>query len=692
MPGTLADRIRAERQRQFVGRREELQLFEDVLTAPELPVVVLSIHGPGGVGKTTLLRQLESCTDRLGVHRVTLDTRVIQPNPEAFLGMLCMVTGTTDPQSAFSSLSKNGRGVLFLDTVEAIEPLDGWIRESLVPGLPSDILVVMLGRKRPSPEWRSDVWAQLCRAVPLRNLGALDARAYLDAHRLPPDQHERIVAITHGYPLALSLVAEQYAQTGILTLGDEPSPDIVAILLERFLESVREPEQREVLELCALVRITTEAIVNETMGQDKGPALFAWLRSLSFIEMTPFGLMPHDLARDAIGAELKWRNTDRYSTLHHRARAYYSDRLDRATGALQQAILFDYIYLHRDNPVVKPFFQWHSHAASFIDGARPTDLPEIVRITSRHEGEESVRWVKHWFDRQPSEFVVLRSGTSTNLHGFFAKIDISNLATEDLEDPACRACLHYLETHAQIRPGERATLFRFWMADDGYQSVSPDQSLLFITFVQHYLTEPGLAVTFLPCAEPEFWAPMFEYSVHDRTPDLDYSVGQQKFGVFMRDWRLLPPKPWLALLSEREVPMKEAPQSMRPTQDLVVLSRESFDAAILDALRRYSNDGELSRSPLLRSRVVIERLPAEADAKERLRILRGILQEASNSLTTNAKDAKLYRTMETSYLKPLRSQEVAAEKLDVSIATYRRHLRAAEERICDLLWQQETGL
>ena len=160
----------------------------------------------------------------------------------------------------------------------------------------------------------------------------------------------------------------------------------------------------------------------------------------------------------------------------------------------------------------------------------------------------------------------------------------------------------------------------------------------------------------------------------------------------MRDWRLLPPKPWLALLSEREVPMKEAPQSLRPTQDLVVLSRESFDAAILDALRRYSNDGELSRSPLLRSRLVIERLPAEADAKERLRILRGIIQEATNTLTSNAKDAKLYRTMETSYLKPVRSQEVAAEKLDVSIATYRRHLRAAEERICDLLWQQETGL
>jgi ABC-type transport system involved in cytochrome c biogenesis ATPase subunit len=88
MTGTLADRIRAERQRQFVGRREELQLFEDVLTAPELPIVVLSIHGPGGVGKTTLLRQLEACSDRLGVHRVTLDTRVIQPNPEAFLGML----------------------------------------------------------------------------------------------------------------------------------------------------------------------------------------------------------------------------------------------------------------------------------------------------------------------------------------------------------------------------------------------------------------------------------------------------------------------------------------------------------------------------------------------------------------------------------------------------------------------------
>ena len=51
--------------------------------------------------------------------------------------------------------------------------------------------------------------------------------------------------------------------------------------------------------------------------------------------LTPFGLMPHDLDRDAIATELRWRNPDRYSVLHHKARGYHSDRLDQAkSGAV----------------------------------------------------------------------------------------------------------------------------------------------------------------------------------------------------------------------------------------------------------------------------------------------------------------------------------------------------------------------
>ena len=54
--------------------------------------------------------------------------------------------------------------------------------------------------------------------------------------------------------------------------------------------------------------------------------LFEWLRELSFVETGPSGLFPHDLAREALAAELRWRNPDWYAELHRRARGYYATK------------------------------------------------------------------------------------------------------------------------------------------------------------------------------------------------------------------------------------------------------------------------------------------------------------------------------------------------------------------------------
>ncbi|MDQ3931134.1 MAG: ATP-binding protein, partial [Chloroflexota bacterium] len=57
MTSRLADRLVAARRRRFVGRENERELFRSALAAPELPFVLLHVYGPGGVGKTTLLKE-----------------------------------------------------------------------------------------------------------------------------------------------------------------------------------------------------------------------------------------------------------------------------------------------------------------------------------------------------------------------------------------------------------------------------------------------------------------------------------------------------------------------------------------------------------------------------------------------------------------------------------------------------------
>ena len=51
----LADRLVAARC--FVGRQAEMALFTSVLGAEIPPFAVLHLHGPGGIGKTSLLQQ-----------------------------------------------------------------------------------------------------------------------------------------------------------------------------------------------------------------------------------------------------------------------------------------------------------------------------------------------------------------------------------------------------------------------------------------------------------------------------------------------------------------------------------------------------------------------------------------------------------------------------------------------------------
>ena len=53
--GTLGDLLAARRRRRFVGRASEVELFRVALESPEPQFLLLYLHGPPGIGKTTLL-------------------------------------------------------------------------------------------------------------------------------------------------------------------------------------------------------------------------------------------------------------------------------------------------------------------------------------------------------------------------------------------------------------------------------------------------------------------------------------------------------------------------------------------------------------------------------------------------------------------------------------------------------------
>ncbi|HEU4656653.1 MAG TPA: aminotransferase class V-fold PLP-dependent enzyme, partial [Capillimicrobium sp.] len=72
-PATLASRLEAARRRRFVGRRAELELVREALASDDPPWAVLFVHGPGGVGKSTLLTRIAEEARAAGVDPVRID-------------------------------------------------------------------------------------------------------------------------------------------------------------------------------------------------------------------------------------------------------------------------------------------------------------------------------------------------------------------------------------------------------------------------------------------------------------------------------------------------------------------------------------------------------------------------------------------------------------------------------------------
>ncbi len=712
MPVRLADRLASARRHRFVGRNGELQLFEAALNSAEPSFQVLYLFGPGGVGKSTLLRELAAVAEQNGAQALYLDARNMEPSPFSFLTALGMLLGLPPGESPTNALAaRPTRTVLLIDTYELLCPLETWLRDEFLPELPENTLVVLAGREPPGKEWQADSgWQTLLRVVSLRNLSPDEGREYLRRRNIPDSQINAVLDFTHGHPLALSLVADSFDQRGDLSpmgrFKPEAAPDIVKALLEQFVQKVPGPAHRAALEASALVRVTTEstlaAMLNlpdpttpataAELGAQTAHDLFEWLRELSFTEARPDGLFPHDLAREALIADVRWRNPDWYGELHRRARNYYLKQLQATSGIAQQHILFDYIFLHRDNPVVRPFFEWATSGTMTADVMKESDIPALAGIVARYEGEDAADLAAQWMQAQPEGTLVLRDSESIPA-GMLTMVRLDRAAPKQVAaDPGTHLPMKYLNKHAPLRPGEAATVFRFWMGRDTYQQVSPVQSIIFVNVVRHYLSTPGLAYTFFPTADPDFWRDVLTYADLHRIPEADYEVDGKKYGVYGHDWRVVPPLQWLTLLAERET--AGAPAAVTPPPSaapLIVLSRDEFDRAVHDGLRDFSRPHRLRENPLLRSRMVTERAAAQASGEARMQALQALLREAVEKPQVSPREAKLYRAVEYTYLKPAMTQEQAAEALDVPFSTYRRHLKAGMIRVTDQLWQKEIG-
>lgn len=682
----LADRMAAARRARFVGRERELALYRAALEGAA-SYALLYLYGPGGVGKSTLLRAYTRVAEEHGRAAVLLDGRHLDPSPAGFIEALRRAMGFGGNGAGLARLAEWGPGVLLIDAFESLGSLDRWLRERLLPQLPGESLVVVAGRQPPGPGWRGDPGlAALTRAVALENLTTEEARRYLLVRGVPENQHARLLAFTRGHPLALSLVGDLLeGESDEVPFSPDRRPDVIRMLLERFVDQIPGPLHRRALELCALARFTTEPLLAAVVDEREATTLFEWLRTLSFVESGPQGLVPHDLARELLIADRRWRNPEAFERLYHDVQRQTVARLQQSDDSGRQRASQDFLFLVRHNPVAARYFDWEAFGHYYSAPPLPEDIPIILELVRRHEGEASERVVAYWLERQPRSFTVYRSADE-EVAGFLANLTLDAPHESDMTvDPAVASAWAIVERRAPLRPGERISYKRFWMGRDQYQSRSAIFNLIAITSVAEWVGDPRLAWSFAAYQDAEFWAPNYRVLEFERTVEADFVVGGQRYGVFARDWRREPIARWLGRLVEIGLSDRDAPPPRADDATLLVLDESDFASAVRDALRDYASPDRLARNPLLRARL----LAAEGDpSPERLRAL---LREATERLATSPRDEKFYRALHRTYLDPAPTQEAAAERLGLPFSTYRYRLARGIERVTAWLWRRELG-
>lgn len=731
--GTLqpdwSQRLNERRALTFIGRAAERRLFRDAVSASVLPFQVFAIVAPGGAGKTTLLKMLASDCLELETDAVTLDGRSFQANPDDFLASFRAALQTDAGQDLWQTVAGRGRFVLFIDNYDALFPLHNWLCDAFFPRLPQNALVVTASRQMPPEPWQTDpAWKALIHTRALDNLSADESADYLTLRGVPAAEHDEIVRFSHGHPLTLSLVADLYDRRPDSAFGLATAPDVVQTIVRRFAGDVTDAMCRHALEACALVRVMTESLLSAMLEvRDAGQA-FAWLCDLSFVDTAPGGIYPHDLVREVLTLDLKWRHPDRYDALRLRAHKYYHTRLQHADETVRHDALTDLLFLHRHHDVLNPLLgQAFGAMVPEAERAARSDHARIVQLIQNVEGPASARVAARWLALHPEGARVVR-GTDGGVAAFLFILRLRMQAGElfvdsvdqqapvrEVNDEITTAlCAFVLGDNPEGRPllrdGEKMTITRYGVDAKTHQRPSPGVAALTVELVRDFVTTPNLKLTFNVMANPDEWEPIArQLNFFQRLQPFQFAVGGLTFGVFMQDWRHESPQHWIARIapdrewhpvSDKHPAIVAATPEAQPLSRLTSkLTTDASSTAWLrhtrHALKHLHAPDVLMKNPLIELTIVRNMTSDTTHNTANMNVfgpalaLQRLVMDTVQSFAAQPDRAKLYKALHYTFIEPQGTQEQVAEFLNIPFSTYRGHLRAGIDTLAVVLRELE---
>jgi hypothetical protein len=669
----LSEALDDARERGFVGRAAELASFADALEGSS-DVRVLFVHGPGGIGKTTLLDAFARRARAAGRAVRYLDGRDLECSIAAVSAALSDHSPTQVP-------GRDGDGqppVLLIDGYELLAPLDGWFRGEIIPARPAGSVTVLAGRAAPAPPWWLDPgWHQLARVHRLSQLDRSESIELLARLGVPPAGRDPMSAVGCGHPLALAMLAEAGRYGGTATQFTDV-PDVVGQLCRVIMDDVPDAAHRTGLATCAHATRMTQDLLASTVGA-RAEEVWRWLESRPYVRRGEIGLFLHDVVRELFEAEFALRAPQAYSELHRTVRTHFIERLaDRAEPHPGRAAA-ELLLLDRRSPLSPQVSALRDGGLRSVLRAGPDDHAEIVALVERFEGAGPALLARRWIEQQPQGLYRLRS--DRGIEGFSLQVYLPAPRSLVDSDPVAAAVLEAVERHGPLRPGEQVGIGRFAGAPVDYQRDPMTLLVMGVSCILEWASHP-VAWTFIITTDPAHYGPYFEYL--GLSPIVAVAQGDQTAVGYGWDRRRFPVPAFFELMARRELSGETGPpmaELLRPEP----LSRAAFEAAIRQALPHLNRADRLATSPLLGTALVVAGTPDPVAG------LQAVMRSTVAALGLESRGQEHRRVLERTYLRGVPSQEVAAELLQLPFSTYRRHLAKATERLIEVLWSIEIG-
>jgi len=639
--GEVADQLDAER---FVGRQRALAAIAAGRSG-HTPQRIFHVHGPGGVGKSALLRAAARQARHDGQLVVQLDGRLVMPTPEGLV----------------AAVGQAGDGTLLLiDEADELLTLRFELRHLLRTAIPASAVVVLAGRTAPGREWFDEGLDQVSATIVVRPLDNTEGRDLLGRCGVTePADVDQLLTWASGYPLALTvganlLGAPQEPASSNGRMGTASGEGLDDLILGRLGGREVADVDPDVLDVACVASAVDARLLAAVLPGRPTRSGLAQLRSLSVSEQLGSRTTLHRLVRSALRSRLRESDPDRYRTIVLRIAGHLRERA-LTEGPMIALELADLV----ENPEVRLGFD--PSTSHYADFPRPGDLEELAEATGAGGAAWFARF-RRWCEQQPRQAIAVRRAT-----GELAAMSIVCMASEMPawadDDIETGPVLRHLRDAGHF---DQAALMHDTAILEDPADVAACAEVIRVG-------NAGAMAGAFGARNPRYtYVTASRWNEYDGTAPLGYQEvvelrrgdDERELQTIMTDFgpEGVTGQMYAIILAEQQA---EAPASATTATAL----------ALLDAVRSFHDDAALAASPLAPA----EGTDAAKAAAVRALVADGLIEAFGESET----DQRLRQAIERTYLDPDGGHGIAQRELHMSRSSFYRHLQKARQQLVD---------